>query len=604
MPMRIEDYALLGDGRSAALVDRHGSVDWLCWPTFDGDTCFAALLGDARHGCWRITPRDAVIQAVRRYRDDGLILETTLVTGSGTVTLTDWMVWGAEQPVLARRVRCAGGPVSVECELIMRFDYGRAVPWTKRVGKRVQLIAGPHTVWLDSSAELTCDGNDVRLTFDMQPDEQQEFSLTCCDSSGPPPAVPDLDTELRSTAAFWTDWSSRSAVTGPYVDAIQRSLITLKALSSLKTGGVIAAPTSSLPERLGGKRNWDYRFCWLRDASFTLKALLAGGYHEEAARWRDWLICAIGGDPAQLQIMYALNGSRRVNEWECSWLPGYEQSTPVRFGNAAVGQVQLDIYGEVLNALYICRCAGLAPDADAWLLEKGLVEHLEHVWREPDDGIWEVRSGRKPFTLSKVMAWVAVDRALRSARDFGMPAPTDKWQRLADLVREDVLEHGFDRNLNTFTQAYGGDQLDASLLLIPLTGFLPANDPRVSATVHAIECGLMEDGLVLRYRTDAVSDGMEHGEGAFLACGFWLAHVQHLQGREKEARALFERLLELRNDVGLLSEEYDFKQKRQCGNFPQAFSHVALVNAGIAMSPATTPAADTGSSGSTPEPSK
>ena len=604
MPMRIEDYALLGDGRSAALVDRHGSIDWLCWPSFDGDTCFAALLGDRSHGCWRITPREAVIRAIRQYLKDSLIVETTLVTGSGTVTLTDWMVWGAAQPTLARRVRCSGGPVSVECELIMRFDYGRAVPWIKKAGKRVQLIAGPHTVWLDSSAELSCDGNDVRTNFDMRPDEQREFSLTCCDSSGPAPAIPDLDTALHSTAAFWTDWSSRSAATGPYVDAIQRSLITLKALSSLKTGGVVAAPTSSLPERLGGKRNWDYRFCWLRDASFTLKALLAGGYHEEAARWRDWLVRAIGGDPTQLQIMYTLNGARRVDEWECPWLPGYELSAPVRFGNAAVGQMQLDIYGEVLNALYISRCAGLPPDVDAWSLEKRLVEHLEDVWREPDDGIWEVRSGREPFTLSKVMAWVAVDRALRSAREFDMPAPTDRWQRLAECVRGDVLEHGFNRNLNTFTQTYGGDQLDASLLLIPLTGFLPANDPRVSATVHAIENSLMEDGLVLRYRTEAVRDGLEHGEGAFLACGFWLAHVQHLQGREKEARDLFERLLGLRNDVGLLAEEYDLKQKRQCGNFPQAFSHVALVNAGIAMSPDSKTAPDMCSPGNEPEPSK
>ncbi len=602
--MRIEDYALLGDGRSGALVDRQGSVDWLCWPTFDGDTCFAALLGDAHHGCWRITPREPVIRTARRYLDEGLILETTLVTGSGTVTLMDWMVWGAAQPTLARRVRCEGGPVCMECELIVRFDYGRAVPWAKRAGERVQLIAGPQALWLDSSAELSCDGNDVRMTFEMRPDEQREFSLTCSDSFGPAPAVPDLDTALYSTAAFWTEWSSRSTVTGSYADAIQRSLITLKALSSLKTGGIVAAPTSSLPERVGTTHNWDYRFCWLRDASFTLKALLAGGYQEEAARWRDWLVRAIGGDPAQLQIMYTLDGARRVDEWECPWLPGYEQSAPVRFGNAAVGQMQLDIYGEVLNALYISRCAGLALDEDAWSLEKRLVEHLEQRWREPDNGIWEVRSGRKPYTLSKVMTWVAVDRALRSARDFGMPAPTHTWQRLAERVRKDVLEHGFNRNLNTFTQTYGGDELDASLLLIPLTGFLPANDPRVSATVHAIENGLMEDGLVLRYRTKAGPDSLEDGEGAFLACGFWLAHVQHLQGREKEARDLFERLLGLRNDVGLLAEEYDLKRKRQCGNFPQAFSHVALVNAGIAMSPGTTPVTNACSRGNAPEPPK
>jgi GH15 family glucan-1,4-alpha-glucosidase len=393
-----------------------------------------------------------------------------------------------------------------------------------------------------------------------------------------------MDAALDGTATFWAAWSARSVATGPYADAIQRSLVTLKALSSLESGGVIAAPTSSLPETIGGQRNWDYRFCWLRDASFTLKALLAGGYHDEAARWRDWLVRAVGGDPAQVQIMYALNGARRVDEWECPWLPGYERSTPVRFGNAAVGQLQLDVYGEVLNALYICRRAGLPPDDDAWSLEQGLVDRLGKVWREPDDGIWEVRSGRKPFTLSKIMAWVAVDRAVRSAQEFNKQGPIEDWQRLAKRIRHDVLEHGLNRKLNSFTQSYGGDTLDASLLLIPLTGFLRADDPRVNGTVDAIERELVEDGLVLRYRTGAASDGMESEEGAFLACSFWLAHVQHLQGRESKARTLFERVLELRNDVGLLSEEYDFRKRRLCGNFPQAFSHVALVNAGMAMS--------------------
>ncbi|SAL86612.1 glycoside hydrolase 15-related [Caballeronia choica] len=583
MAARIEDYALLGDGRSAALVDRHGSIDWLCWPSFDSDTCFAALLGDARNGRWRIAPRKPVLSAKRCYRGDGLILETTLVAGPSTVILTDWMVWGATPPVLARRVRCEGAPVSIECELTVRFDYGRAVPWSKQAGSRVQLMAGPQTFWLDSSAELDCVGNDVRVSFNMAPGEQRDFSLTCVPSTSPPPAVPDLNTALDTTAAFWSGWSARSAATGPYAEAIQRSMVTLKALTSLETGGVIAAPTSSLPEAIGGQRNWDYRFCWLRDASFTLKALLAGGYHDEAARWRDWLVRAIGGDPAQVQIMYALDGTRRVDEWECTWLPGYEHSAPVRFGNAAVGQLQLDVYGEVLNALYVCRQAGLPPDDDAWSLEQGLVAHLGNVWREPDHGIWEARSGRKAFTLSKVMAWVAVDRALRSAQEFGEQGHTEDWRRLAERIREDVLAHGFNRHLNTFTQIYGGNTLDAGLLLIPLTGFLRADDPRVSGTVDAIEHALIEDGLVLRYRIDAANSELGGGEGAFLACAFWLAHVRYLQGRESEARALFERLLELRNDVGLLSEEYDFRRKRLCGNFPQAFSHVALVNAGMAM---------------------
>jgi GH15 family glucan-1,4-alpha-glucosidase len=584
MAARIEDYALLGDGRSAALVNRHGSIDWLCWPSFDSDTCFAALLGDAGNGHWRIAPSEAILSAKRCYRGQGLILETTLVTSSGIVILTDWMVWGATPPVLARRVRCEGAPVSIECELIVRFDYGRAVPWSKKAGSRVQMMAGPQTLWLDSSAELSCVGNDVRMSFTLAPGEERTFSLTCVPSTSPAPAVPDMDTALDGTATFWAGWSARSVATGPYADAIQRSLVTLKALSSLESGGVIAAPTSSLPETIGGQRNWDYRFCWLRDASFTLKALLAGGYHDEAARWRDWLVRAVGGDPAQVQIMYALNGARRVDEWECPWLPGYERSTPVRFGNAAVGQLQLDVYGEVLNALYICRRAGLPPDDDAWSLEQGLVDRLGKVWREPDDGIWEVRSGRKPFTLSKIMAWVAVDRAVCSAQEFNKQGPIEDWRRLAKRIRHDVLEHGFNRKLNSFTQSYGGDTLDASLLLIPLTGFLRADDPRVNGTVDAIERELVEDGLVLRYRTGAASDGMESEEGAFLACSFWLAHVQHLQGRESKARTLFERVLELRNDVGLLSEEYDFRKRRLCGNFPQAFSHVALVNAGMAMS--------------------
>ncbi|SAL77530.1 glycoside hydrolase family 15 protein [Caballeronia telluris] len=584
MAARIEDYALLGDGRSAALVDRHGSIDWLCWPSFDSDTCFAALLGDPGNGRWRLAPREAILSAKRCYYGQGLVLETTLTTGSGIVILTDWMVWGATPPILARRVRCEGAPVLIECELIVRFDYGRAVPWSKKSGTRVQLMAGPQTLWLDSSAELSCVGNDVRMSFTLAPGEERTFSLTCVPSTSPAPAVPDMDAALDGTATFWAGWSARSMATGPYANAIQRSLVTLKALSSLDSGGVIAAPTSSLPETIGGQRNWDYRFCWLRDASFTLKALLAGGYHDEAARWRDWLVRAVGGDPAQVQIMYALNGARRVDEWECPWLPGYERSTPVRFGNAAVGQLQLDVYGEVLNALYICRRAGLPPDDDAWLLEQGLVGHLGKVWREPDDGIWEVRSGRKPFTLSKIMAWVAVDRAVRSAQEFNKQGPIEDWQRLAKRIRHDVLEHGFNRKLNSFTQSYGGDTLDASLLLIPLTGFLRADDPRVNGTVDAIERGLVEDGLVLRYRIEATNDDSATEEGAFLACSFWLAHVQRLQGRGSAARTLFERLLELRNDVGLLPEEYDFRKRRLCGNFPQAFSHVALVNAGMAMS--------------------
>ncbi|WP_200822126.1 glycoside hydrolase family 15 protein, partial [Caballeronia arvi] len=569
MPMRIEDYALIGDGRSAALVSRHGSIDWLCWPAFDADTCFAALLGDDRHGVWRLTPCEQIQHASRRYIEEGLILETTLVTARGKLILTDWMDWTAVVPVLARQARCEGGTVEVECALSVRFDYGRAVPWLRRMGERTHFVAGAHTLWFDGASEASDEGNDVRFRFMMQPGERRAFSLACCGSCEPAPAVPDLGPALEHTLAFWKSWTLQCKAGGLYREAIQRSLVVLKALSDRDTGAIVAAPTSSLPEAFGGERNWDYRFCWLRDASFTLLALVNGGYRDEAANWRDWVVRAIGGDPAQLQIMYALDGSRHVDEWECDWLPGYERATPVRFGNGAVSQRQLDIYGEVLNALYQCRRAGLAPDEDAWRLERGLIEHLGHVWEKPDKGIWEIRDQPRQLTLSKVMVWVAIDRALRSAREHGHDAPEKAWQRFASQVRDEVMKRGFNAKLGSFTQTYDGEELDASLLLIPLTGFLPANDPHVMGTVRAIERQLLENGLLKRYRT--ANDGIDDEEGAFLACSFWLAHVRHLQGRESEARELFEHLLTLCNDVGLLSEEYDTKAKRQCGNFPQAF---------------------------------
>ncbi|WP_160110411.1 glycoside hydrolase family 15 protein, partial [Caballeronia arvi] len=567
--MRIEDYALIGDGRSAALVSRHGSTEWLCWPAFDADTCFAALLGDDRHGVWRLTPRDHIQRASRRYIEEGLVLETTLVTALGTLILTDWMDWTAAVPVLARQIRCEGGAVEVECDLSVRFDYGRAVPWRRQTGERTYLVAGAHTLWFDGASEASNQSNDVQLRFTMQPGERRAFTLACSGSSEPAPAVPDPGTALEHTLAFWKGWALQCKVGGLYREAIQRSLVVLKALSDRETGAIVAAPTSSLPEAFGGERNWDYRFCWLRDASFTLLALVNGGYRDEAANWRDWVVRAIGGDPAQLQIMYALDGSRHVDEWECDWLPGYEGATPVRFGNGAVSQRQLDIYGEVLNALYQCRHAGLAPDEDAWRLECGLIEHLSHVWEKPDKGIWEIRDQPRQLTLSKVMVWVAIDRALRSSREHGHDAPEETWQRFASQVRDEVMKRGFNPKLGSFTQTYDGEELDASLLLIPLTGFLPANDPHVMGTVRAIESQLLENGLLKRYRT--ANDGIDDEEGAFLACSFWLAHVRHLQGRESEARELFEHLLTLRNDVGLLSEEYDTKAKRQCGNFPQAF---------------------------------
>ncbi|CAG4918350.1 Trehalase [Paraburkholderia gardini] len=582
MAMRIEDYALLGDGESAALVDRRGSIDWLCWPAFDADTCFAALLGGPRHGHWQIAPREPVARSSRRYRGDTLILETTFESPSGTLVLTDWMAWNAPRPVLVRQLRCERGSVRVVSKLAARFDYGRAVPWCTKTGTRVQMVCGPRALWLDSTARVTCDRDAVRASFAMSAGEQRDFALTCCRSYDDAPPRPDIDPLFADTSRFWTDWYARSKVEGDYAEPVRRSLITLRALTSTATGGIVAAPTSSLPERIGGTRNWDYRFCWLRDAGFTLLALLGGGYHVEAARWRDWLVRAIAGHPAQLQILYGVDGSRRVDEWECPWLPGYEHSAPVRFGNAAVNQPQLDVYGEVLNALYMSRCAGLPPDGNAWSLEQRLVDHLQGIWREPDDGIWEVRSGARQFTFSKVMAWVAVNRALRSACEFGMPAPTARWSALAAEIHQDVLTHGFDTQLQTFTQSYGSQRLDASCLLIPVTGFLPVGDPRVTGTVKAIEAGLMDEGLVLRYREDGIDNGPSNDQ-PFLPCSFWLAQVRQMQGRGVEARELFGRLLALRNDVGLLAEKYDTVRKRQVGNFPQAFSHVALVNAGLSL---------------------
>ncbi|HEY1609508.1 MAG TPA: glycoside hydrolase family 15 protein, partial [Paraburkholderia sp.] len=511
------------------------SIDWLCWPAFDSDTCFAALLGGPENGFWRIAPEALVVSSSRHYAGETLILQTTLETVSGTVVLTDWMAWEAAQPTLVRRLRCERGTLRIVSDLLARFDYGNAIPWCRPISSRVQIVCGPHTLWLDSTVSFTCGEGAAQVAFDMAAGEQHDFTLTCCRAGAQAPPRPAVERLLADTGRFWSDWSAQSTVSGKYAEPIQRSLITLKALASASSGGIVAAPTSSLPERIGGARNWDYRFCWLRDASFTLIALLGGGYHAEASRWRDWLVRAIAGHPAQMQILYTINGSRRIDEWECPWLSGYENSRPVRFGNAAVNQSQLDVYGEVLNALYTSRCAGLPPDDDAWSLEIRLVDHLQQLWREPDDSIWEVRSGARQFTFSKVMAWVAVDRALRTAKQFGMCAPNARWTALADEIRDDVLARGFDRHLNSFTQSYGSRRLDASCLLIPVTGFLPIDDPRVDGTVSAIEAGLMEDGLLMRYRDDDLDATYAGSEGAFLACNFWLAQVRQMQGRGEQA---------------------------------------------------------------------
>ncbi|KVH35522.1 glycoside hydrolase family 15 protein [Burkholderia cepacia] len=581
--MRIEDYALVGDGRSAALVARDGSIDWLCWPDFDSPPCFAALVGSPENGRFRLAPRERPTRTAHRYLPGTAILETTFDTPSGCVVVIDWMSWAAPDPCLIRSVRGERGTVALDIDLGVRFDYGRALPWCRRFGRRWRMMTGGDAMWLDTDARLDVQGDRLVGTTRIAAGERVDFCISYARSYDRPPAVPDANASLRDTHAFWRAWSASGAPDGSYRDAIERALITVKLLSSVRTGGIVAAPTSSLPECLGGSRNWDYRFCWLRDASFTLRALVRCGYRDEAARWRDWLVRAIADHPSQLQVLYASDGGRRADEWEAAHLAGYAGARPVRFGNAAAEQQQLDVYGEVLAALYHARRHGLPPDDDAWTLERRLIEHLATIWREPDEGIWEVRSGRHPFTSSKVMVWAAVESAYRSARAFGHHAPLDVWRRWADTVRAEVLERGYHAQLGRFTDRFDGDGLDISLLLIPLTGMLDARDPRVVATVAAIERELVDDGLPFRYRPLRFADGCEGVEGAFLAAGFWLAQVYRMQGRDDDARALFERLLGLRNDVGLLSEEYDVKARRMCGNFPFTLAQVGLVNTALAL---------------------
>lgn len=582
--MRIEDYALIGDGRSAALVGRDGSIDWLCWPDFDSAPCFAALLGTADNGRFRLAPRERIVSVTRRYLPGTAILETTFDTVSGRIVLCDWMTWAAPEPCVVRSVRGERGTVMLEIDFAVRFDYGRALPWCRRLDGRWHMLTGGRAIWLDTVAGLSPEHDRLVGASRIAAGERIDFCVSAERSYDPPPPVPDPNASLRATQAFWRDWSARNTASGPYRDAIERALVTVKLLSSLRTGGIVAAPTSSLPEQLGGNRNWDYRFCWLRDASFTLRALVRCGYRDEAARWRDWLVRAIADHPAQLQVLYTVDGDRRADEWMAHHLAGYEGARPVRFGNAATDQLQLDVYGEVLGALYQARRHGLPPDSETWALEVRLLAHLRTIWREPDEGMWEVRSGPSPFTSSKVMVWAAIESAYRSARVFGHRAPLGAWRRWADAVHADVLAHGYDATLGRFVDRYGGDGLDASLLLLPLTGFLDAADPRVAATIAALEAELLDDGLLLRYRPARFVDGCPGDEGTFVTAGFALAMVRRMQGRTREARALFERLLALRNDVGLLAEEYDVRAARMCGNFPFMLAHVALVNVALALS--------------------
>ncbi|HJR66987.1 MAG TPA: glycoside hydrolase family 15 protein [Gemmatimonadaceae bacterium] len=581
MASRIEDYALLGDCETAALVSRDGSIDWLCWPRFDSPACFAALLGGPEHGRWRIAPLDAAATSTRRYRGNTLILETTFAAADGAVTVIDFMPLRGPMSDLVRIIRGRRGRVAMRSELLLRFNYGSSIPWVTRIdGGALRAIAGPDMVIVRSSVPLRGEGLSTVSEFTIGAGETACFVMTYGPSHLPAPSGVDAEKALVDTEAFWEEWASRCSYRGEWRDPVMRSLVTLKALTYRPTGGIVAAPTTSLPEHPGGPRNWDYRFCWLRDATLTLLALMDAGYIEEAQAWREWLLRAVAGHPADLQIMYGLGGERHLMEWEVSWLPGYEQSRPVRVGNAAHGQLQIDVFGEVLDALHHARRHGLAG-VDGWNLQKALVGYLETVWDRPDRGIWEVRGADQHFTHSKVMAWVALDRAIKTAELFTLDGPLDRWRALREQIHSAVCENGFSTSVNSFVQAYGSTQLDASLLQIPLVGFLPPEDPRVVGTITAIEQRLVADGLVYRYDSELTDDGLPAGEGAFLACSFWLADNLALIGRREDARRLFEHLLGLCNDVGLLAEEYDPGARRMTGNFPQAFSHVALVDTAL-----------------------
>ena len=578
MGARIEDYGLIGDCETAALVSKDGSIDWLCWPRFDSGACFAALLGNSKNGRWRIAPAQAKSRITRRYRPATLILETTFTTADGEVTVIDFMPLREQASHLVRLVVGTRGTVAIRTELVIRFDYGQSVPWVKRTENGDLLaISGPDMVVLRTPVEMRGEQLTSVGEFTVSAGETIPFVLMYVQSHLPAPDPVDAEDALRQTQNFWEEWTSVHKSTGPYAPFVLRSLITLKALTYLPTGGIVAAPTTSLPEQLGGPRNWDYRFCWLRDATLTLLALMNSGYYDEACAWRDWLLRAAAGSPSQIQIMYGLAGEKRLAEWEVPWLAGYEGSRPVRIGNAAADQLQLDVFGEVLDAMHQARVGGLPPLADAWDFQRVLMSHLEEIWPLEDEGIWEVRGGRRHFTYSKMMAWVAFDRTIRSAEAFGLEGPIDHWRKLRAQIHAEVCDKAFNPKIGAFMQSYGSEHLDASALLIPVVGFLPPSDPRVAGTVEAIERKLMTNGFVLRYDTDVTQDGLPPGEGAFLACSFWLADAYILLGRRDDARKLFERLLTLCNDLGLLSEEYDPAGKRLLGNFPQAFSHIALV---------------------------
>ncbi|WP_457973701.1 glycoside hydrolase family 15 protein [Arthrobacter sp. D1-17] len=580
---RIEDYAVVGDLHTAALISTEGSIDWLCLPRFDSPACFNALLDTPESGRWLLAPAGAGTCTRRHYRHHTLILETEWETPDGAVRVVDFMPPRDEVADIVRIVVGIAGEVRMRGVLALRFDYGHIMPWVRRDSHGLHAIAGPDSAYLVTTAPLRGEHMHTVSDFTVKAGDRVPFVLTWAPSHVRRPRAVDAEAVLQSTEAFWLEWAGQCNVEGPYKEAVERSLITLKGLTYAPTGGIVAAVTTSLPEQLGGPRNWDYRYCWLRDATLTLQSLLAVGYTAEAAAWRDWLLRAVAGDPADLQIMYGIHGERRLPEMELPWLAGYENSAPVRIGNGAAGQLQLDVWGEVLDCLSLTRNSLLTDSDEAWDVQVALMEYLEGVWDQPDNGLWEMRGPKRHFTHSKVMAWVAADRMVKGVRESGLPGPAGRWEALRETIRADVMAHGFDPDRNTFTQSYGRPELDASLLLIPRVGFLPPDDPRVIGTIDAIQRELTEDGFVLRYRPEISDDGLPGGEGVFLACSFWLVEALLGAGRHRQATELFERLLVLRNDVGLLSEEWGVQTARHLGNTPQAFSHFALVTSALEL---------------------
>jgi GH15 family glucan-1,4-alpha-glucosidase len=580
LPCKIEDYGLIGDCETAALVGRDGSIDWLCWPAFDSDACFAALLGTPRNGRWQIAPAEEITKTSRRYWDNTLILETRFETANGVVALIDFMPPRGNASDVVRLVRGVRGRVKLRMELVIRFGFGADIPWVRKSpgGPGLLAICGQDMTVLRTPVESRGEDLTTVADFEVGEGETVPFVLTYGPSHLPVPEPIDPPQALQDTEDFWTEWCSRCSYEGVSRDLVLRSLITLKALTYGPTGGIVAAPTTSLPEKLGGARNWDYRFCWLRDATFTLLALMNSGYTEEAAAWHNWLLRAVAGAPANMQIMYGIMGQRRLLEWEAGWLPGYEGAQPVRVGNAAHAQLQLDVYGELIDAFHQSRMAKLQLDEGSWAMECAVLEHLAEEWDRPDHGIWERRGDGRHYVSSKVMTWVAFDRGIKSAEEFGFKAPLEKWRTLRATIHRDVCEHGFDRDLNSFVESYGSKLLDASILMLPSVGFLPPSDPRVRGTLAAIEKYLMRDGFVLRHDPREISDEKQPIEGAFLACSLWLADAYVLAGEFAKAQGLFDRVVAVANDLGLLAEEFDSGAGRQTGNFPQALTHIALIN--------------------------